>query len=73
MISDSACGYSQYADAGVDGGSSMRTPRMIVGGWEARIHEFPYQVIIKTHISDRSAIFYRETLKPDSPIDRTPR
>ena len=39
-VLDPDCGYSQYNDAGAEGGSN----KYIVGGWEAREHEFPYQV-----------------------------
>ena len=42
---DPDCGYSQYPDAGREGGKSSSK---IVGGWESRIHEFPYQVGVPT-------------------------
>ena len=37
------CGLSSYLDAGIEGGT-IPTPS-IVNGWEAREHEFPWQVI----------------------------
>nr|AIL03100.1 serine protease [Arenicola cristata] len=49
---DSDCGYSQFADAGrelPDPGPVCpgRTPgEYIVCGWEARVHEFPYQGLL---------------------------
>ena len=41
IISEDDCGWSQYADAGIEGGSR------IVGGWEARLNEFPYQISVQ--------------------------
>jgi secreted trypsin-like serine protease len=39
------CGYSQYEDAGIDQGADKID--RIVGGWEARENEFPYQVSVQ--------------------------
>ena len=37
------CGESMYEDAGIAGGSNPSS--FIVGGWQARPNEFPWQVI----------------------------
>ena len=49
---DPDCGYSQYPDAGREGGKSSSK---IVGGWESRIHEFPYQVGVPTAFNNDAA------------------
>ena len=46
-----SCGISKYSDAGIEGGSMPSGN--IVGGWEARPHEFPWQVLIR----DTSILF----------------
>ena len=49
FISDEECGFSEYEDAGIEGGSPSKH---IAGGWEAREHEFPYQVECHTSVFD---------------------
>ena len=42
LFSAGGCGWSQYEDAGITGGSIPKP--LIVNGWQARLWEFPWQV-----------------------------
>ena len=39
---DPNCGVSKYPDSGIDQGDES----FIIGGWDAREHEFPWMVIV---------------------------
>merc|ERR1711893_72229 len=56
------CGYSMYEDAGREGDSRTR---MIVGGWESRENEFPWQISLQwfgSHICGGSVVDSRHVI-----------